>query len=64
MSEKRGMNRGEDAELELVMTGPESLNNKKTQEIGGNVSQPDYMSWSICSLFLCVVWGIFYLFFF
>ena len=59
MSEKKA-SKAEEAQLFRLDELPQNVivNSVLSTKIEHSVSQPDYMTWSIGSLFLCVVWGI------
>jgi hypothetical protein len=59
MSEKKA-SKAEEAQLfRLVELQPQNviIDSVLATKIEHSVSQPDHMTWSIGSLFLCVVWG-------
>lgn len=58
MSENKASSKAQEAELLRLNDLTRNIVVDSVLSKQHEVSQPDYMSWSIGSLFLCVVWGI------
>lgn len=54
------LERGNEEPLEQIHIGSVNhLQPRKFERFHEHTAQPDYMSWSTASLFMCFIWGIF-----